>query len=320
MNFLLKLENLDRRWIFLCVAASVVLPMIFNFSIPIYPSKSVEGLYNFLEKMPEGERAYLSFDYDPASEPELGPCATAIILHMFQRGQKPLCGGNWPLAKEMAAEAISRAKELYETHYETFKKADKLAPCCKPKLIDGQDYVNLGYKPGGIILVKAMVADFMSSFPTDSYDKPTGSMPVFKNPDGRKFEMSDVGIIISFTAGTNGIEAFINVAGDHKRPMAAGCTSVNIPRFVTYLQTGQMVGMTAGLPGAAEYESLLSNVREQDGKLTPIKDSKGKALNLEGKGIKGMTPQSIAHLVIMIFIIVGNLAYIAEKRTAKKKA
>ena len=81
--------------------------------------------------------------------------------------------------------------------------------------------------------------------------------------------------------------------------MAAGCTSVNIPRFVTYLQTGQLVGMTGGLPGAAEYEKLIEYF---------------------GKGREGMAPQSIAHLIIMLFIIAGNIAFIAEQKKAKKKA
>ena len=81
--------------------------------------------------------------------------------------------------------------------------------------------------------------------------------------------------------------------------MAAGCTSVNIPRFVTYLQTGQLVGMTGGLPGAAEYEKLIDYF---------------------GKGREGMAPQSIAHLIIMFLIIIGNIAFIAEQRKAKKKA
>jgi len=298
MEFFIKLKNLDRRWVFLFVAASVVLPMIFKFDFPVFPGKSVAGLHDFVEKLPEGTRCFLSFDYDPASEPELGPSAIAILAHMFRRGVKPMCGGNWPLGGEMAEAALDKATKIYMSTYDEMKAAGKLAPGCKPTLVKGEDYVNLGYKPGAIIHVKALVTDFMGPYPSDRDGNSTKEMAVFKNPDGRKFEMSDVGIIISFTAGTGGIESFINVAGDHKRPMAAGCTSVNIPRFITYMQTGQLVGMTGGLPGAAEYEKLIDYM---------------------GKGREGMAPQSIAHLVIMLFIIVGNIAFIAEQRAAKRK-
>ncbi|PKL42274.1 MAG: hypothetical protein CVV42_20880 [Candidatus Riflebacteria bacterium HGW-Riflebacteria-2] len=298
MEFFIKLKNLDRRWVFLFVAASVVLPMLLKFDFPVFPGKSVTGLHDFVAQLPEGTRCFLSFDYDPASEPELGPSAIAILTHMFRRGQKPLCGGNWPLGGEMAEAALAKAVEIYTATYDELKAAGKLAPSCKKTLVKGEDYVNLGYKPGAIIHVKALVTDFMGPYPADRDGNSTKEMGIFKNPDGRKFAMSDVGIIVSFTAGTGGIESFINVAGDHKRPMAAGCTSVNIPRFITYLQTGQLVGMTGGLPGAAEYEKLIDYM---------------------GKGREGMAPQSIAHLVIMLFIIVGNIAYIAEQRIAKKK-
>jgi hypothetical protein len=299
MELFIKLKNLDRRWVFLCVALSVILPMIFKMDFPVFPGRNVEGLFEFIEKLPEGTRCFLSFDFDPASEPELGPSAIAILTHMFRRNIKPLCGGNWPLGGEMAEGSLAKAAEIYKNTYEEMKAAGKLAPGCRPTVERGIDYVNLGYKPGAIIHVKALCTDFMGPYPQDRDGNSTREMPIFMNPDGRKFEMSDVGIIVSFTAGTGGIESFISVAGDHKRPMAAGCTSVNIPRFVTYLQTGQLVGMTGGLPGAAEYEKLIDYF---------------------GKGREGMAPQSIAHLIIMLFIIIGNIAFIAEQRKAKKKA
>lgn len=300
MDFFINLKNLDRRWIFLFVAMSVCLPMIFKMDFVVYPGKAVEGFHSFIDsKLPEGSRVFLSFDYDPASEPELGPSAIAILTHMFRKNLKPMCGANWPLGGEMAEASLSKAVAIYRETYDAMKAAGKLAPGCKPDLVKGEDYVNLGYKPGAIIHIKALVSDFMGPYPQDRDGNSTREMPIFKNNDGRKFAMSDIGIIISFTAGTGGIESFISVAGDHKRPMAAGCTSVNIPRFVTYLQTGQLIGMTGGLPGAAEYEKLIEYM---------------------GKGREGMAPQSIAHLVIMLFIIIGNIAYIAEQRKAKNKA
>lgn len=300
MDFLINLKNLDRRWVFLFVALSVCLPMIFKMDFAVFPGKAVGSLHGFIDKdLPEGSRVFLSFDYDPASEPELGPSAVAMLTHMFRRNLRPMCGGNWPLGGEMAEAALGQAAKIYRDTFDEMKAAGKLAPGCKPELVKGVDFVNLGYKPGAVIHIKALVSDFMGPYPQDRDGDSTREMAIFKNPDGRKFSMNDVGLIISYTAGTGGIEAFISVAGDHQRPMAAGCTSVNIPRFVTYLQTGQLIGMTGGLPGAAEYEKLIDYL---------------------GKGREGMAPQSIAHLVIMLFIIIGNIAYIAEQRKAKKRA
>jgi hypothetical protein len=299
MDFLINLKNIDRRWVFLFVALGVALPMIFQMGFPVFPGKAVKGLFNFVDKLPEGQRCFLSFDYDPASEPELGPSATALLIHMFRKNLKPICGGNWPLGGEMAEAALAKAVKVYEETYDKFKAEGKLAPGAKPKLKKGVDYVNVGFKPGAIIHVKALANDFMGPYPADREGNPTRTMQIFANEDGSRFSMAEIGLIMSFTAGTGGIEAFINVAGDHKRPMAAACTSVNIPRFTTYMQTGQLKGMTGGLPGAAEYEELVEYM---------------------GRGKEGMAPQSMSHLIIMFFIIIGNIAFIAEQRKAKKKA
>lgn len=298
MDIFLKLKNLDRRWVYLCVALSVILPMIFKFELPIYPGAAVKGIYNKIESLEPGSRVFLSFDFDPAAEPELGPGAIAIFVQMFRRNIKPIIGCNWPVGSEIAEKCLNEAKKIHEATYEEYKRAGKLVPNCVLKLENGKDYVNLGYKPGGIIHVKNLCTDFMGPYPQDREGTPTENMSIFKTESGRRFSMNDISLIISYTAGTNGIEAFISNEIFHKRPMAAGCTSVNIPRFTTYLQTGQLVGMIGGLPGAAEYESLVE---------------------YKGEGRAGMSPQSIAHLVIMIFIILGNLAFIAENRKTKKK-
>jgi hypothetical protein len=298
MDFLINLKNLDRRWVFLFVAIAVATPMIFKMNFPVVPGPEVKGLFNYVDSLPEGQRCFLSFDYDPGSEPELAPSAIAILLHMFRKNQKPLCGGNWPLGGEMAEAALASATQIYEETYEEFKKAGKISPSCKPKLVRGEDYVNLGFKPGALIHVKAMVNDFMSTYPADREGNSTKEMPIFQMENQKRFTIQDVGVIVSFTAGTGGIETFINLYGDHKRKMGAACTSVNIPRFITYIQTGQLVGMTGGLPGAAEYEKLVDH---------------------KGAGRDGMAPQSIAHLVIILFIIVGNLAFLAEMKKSKRR-
>lgn len=298
MDIFLKLKNLDRRWVYLCVALSVILPMIFKFELPIFPGKSVQGIYDKIESLEPGSRVFLSFDFDPAAEPELGPGCIAIFLHMFRRNIKPVIGSNWPVGSEIAEQCINTAREIHKQTYDEYEKAGKLVKNCVRDPKSGTDYVNLGYKPGGIIHVKNLCTDFMGPYPQDREGTPTDNMPIFKSKTGSRFSMNDIDLIISYTAGTNGIEAFISNEIFHKRPMAAGCTSVNIPRFTTYLQTGQLVGMIGGLPGAAEYEKLV---------------------DLKGEGRAGMAPQSIAHLIIMIFIILGNLAFIAENRKMSKK-
>ncbi|RCK80570.1 MAG: hypothetical protein OZSIB_2883 [Candidatus Ozemobacter sibiricus] len=297
MDFLLKLKDLDRRVIFVFIALAVALPLLFKMSFPVVPGRNVKSLFAHLDKLEPGTRTLLSFDFDPASAPELHPAAVAVLVHMFRCQLKPVCMANWPVGGDMAQSALEEALRIFkETPDEYYRQVGKPVPPTKD-LKKGVDYVNMGYKPGGMAHIKGLIHDYLKAYPLDKDGAATGEMPIFDLPNGKKFTLADAGLIMSFTAGTGGIEVYIGLGGEHKRPMAASCTSVNIPKFYTYLQTKQLIGLVGGLPGAAECEALI--------------DYKGPAQ-------RGMAPQSIAHLVIMLFIIVGNIAYLYELSKTKK--
>lgn len=298
MDILVKLKDLDRRIIFIFVALSVALPLLLKLSFPVVPGNNVKALFKHLDSLEPGTRTVLSFDFDPASAPELHPAAVAILVHMFRNNLKPICMANWPVGGEMAQSALEEAIKIYkETPDEYYIKRGKPVPP-KRDLIRGVDYVNMGYKPGGMVHIKGLIKDFLKAYPTDKDGVSTADMPIFILNDGKKFTLADAGLIMSFTAGTGGIEVYIGLGAEHKRPMAASCTSVNIPKFYTYLQTKQLIGLVGGLPGAAECEALI--------------DYKGPAQ-------RGMAPQSIVHIVIMLFIILGNIAYLYEKSKTQSK-
>jgi hypothetical protein len=61
----------------------------------------------------------------------------------------------------------------------------------------------------------------------------------------------------------------------------------------------QLTGLLAGLKGAAEYEYLI---------------------NHPGTATSGMDAQSIAHLIIIIFIIIGNVSYWRNRKKEEKEA
>lgn len=298
MNFIINLKDLDSRFIYLLLAFAVGLPLIVGMDFPVFPGSAVKGIYNYIEELPEGSRVFLSFDYDPGSEPELGPSAAAMILHLFRRNHIPICGGNWPLGGEMADAALETAINAYEATYDELYAKGEIAQGAPESLEYGTHYVNLGFRPGALIHVRAMTSDFMGTYSRDREGRTTRTMDIFQTDDGEEFTIKDIDMIISFTAGTGGIEEFIHVSGEHGRPMAAGCTSVNIPRFITYVQTGQLVGIAGGLPGAAEYETLVGYM---------------------GTGRGGMASQSFGHLIIMIFIVLGNIGYIVESRRNSRK-
>ena len=74
--------------------------------------------------------------------------------------------------------------------------------------------------------------------------------------------------------------------------------------FYPYLQTGQFIGALMGMKGAAEYEYQVNKLLKEKGYKN--------AVNVFA--VRGMEANSIAHFLIMLFIIVGNIGYFLSKK------
>jgi len=158
------------------------------------------------------------------------------------------------------------------------------------------DWVNLGYKTGGGVIIVRMGSDIHAAFPQDYNGNPVEGMPVMEGVN----KLGDLDMIISLSAGDPGIHAWVMMAGDrYNIPVGGGCTAVSAPELYPYLSTGQMTGLLGGLKGAADYEAMV-----RVGVENPA----------PGTAIPGMAAQSVSHLVIMFFIVIGNIAYISSRK------
>lgn len=84
--------------------------------------------------------------------------------------------------------------------------------------------------------------------------------------------------------------------------MAGGCTGEGATQMYPFLQSGQLIGLVAGIKGGAEYETLLNDPRVSD----------------PGPATRRMVPQSMGHLVIILFVLIGNFAFIMLNRKRKE--
>ena len=278
-GFWAALERVDRRVIFLLMAIAVFLPLALELSFPIPvgegPSKN---LFDYVERLPEGSIVLVSFDYDPSTMPELQPMAVAMVQHLMSRNIRIVAMGLWPQGVSLGQRAISAVSDSLGRQQYT-------------------DWVNLGYKTGGGIMIVGMGSSISATFPADAEGTPLSEIPVMNRIE----RLADFDMIISLSAGDPGIPAWVMMAGDRfDVPIGGGCTAVSAPQFYPYLGSGQMVGLLGGLKGAADYETLIRENASED--MPP------------GTATPGMAAQSIAHLVIMGFIVIGNLAYLAGRR------
>lgn len=155
----------------------------------------------------------------------------------------------------------------------------------------GKDYVIMPWKAGNESLVVAMGRDFRGTYPEDFYGKPTKGTLV----DDIK-QASDIKLIICMVTGDEMQWYIRQMEAIYKIKVTGGGTAVTIPGLMPYVSSGQLSGVLAGLRGAAEYELKLG---------------------IPGRAVAGMDAQSLSHVLVMLFVILGNVAYFYNKNKSQ---
>jgi hypothetical protein len=276
-----KLQKLDRRWIFLFILVSVIVPLMFPLNLGIESSAPVERMYNYIENLPEGSVILMSFDFSPSTEVELGPAAMAVVRHAFAKNHKVVAIALWPDGGQLARPIFKQAAEEFG----------------KEK---GRDYVNLGYKAGGSVLLMALNNSFANSFPADIDGTPVTEIPLMNKIQ----DYSSIDLAVSFGAGANGLKEYILIVNTQFGVNVAGAvTAVSAPEKYPFLNSGQLLGLMGGLKGAAEYEKLLMDRQESDS---------------PGRAMQAMDAQSVVHMLIVLFIVLSNVLYFVGEYRRKR--
>ncbi len=283
------LGSLDRRIIFLIVGLSVLIPLLKPewVNLPIRPRPESQIVFNEINKLNEGDKILLSFEYGPSTKPEIHPMSIAILKHLFANNIQVYGFALWPDGNFMSTEAFSEVSHDYGKKY-------------------GIDYVNLGYKPGAEAVVKGIAADIRALYTVDLKGTPIDDIPMMKDV----VNVENFDFVFSLSAGFPGSTEWVQYACDPKNiPLSTGVTSIQVTDILPYVENGQIRGILAGMPGAAEYESLVeAELKEMELSVKP------------GKASSMMAAQSIAHVIIVLFIIFGNITYyITRKNEGKDK-
>ncbi len=275
-DFILKIGQIDRRWIFLVLAIVVFIPIIYPIGMPIRATETTKVVFDAIENLPENSKVLVSVEYSPSTKPENHPMTISILRHLFRNNHKVFVTCLWPDGQFMAQDALKQVA------VEEFGK------------VYGEDYVFLGFRPGNEAVVKGIVSNIRKLYTVDVYQTKIDEIPLM---DGIK-NFKDFAFLFSSSAGYPGTIEWVQYAADPTGvPMSSGVTSIQVNEVMPYVQAGQMKGVLAGMPGAAEYEALVGQ---------------------KGFATSGMDAQSIAHLVIVLFIILGNAAFFIERKRSRK--
>jgi hypothetical protein len=262
-----------------------VLALLFHIEFGEKATPIVKALYDKIENLPEGSRVMISFDFDPAMRPEVGPMADSFVRHILAKNHKLYFMSLWATGQGL----------MNQTLEDVLRKEF-------PDVVYGEDYVVLGYKAGNQGVINVIISDFRKMYPADAGGVSLDSLEIFDNVKSLK----DMDLIISVGGGTPGIKEWVLFAGDPGNvPVAGGSAAVVAPLLYPYYPR-QLVGLLGGTKGAAEYESELIKNYER-------------FRHLETPALRMMGPQTMAHVVIMAFIVIGNIAFFRSRRMERKQ-
>ncbi len=285
-NILIKLGQIDRRFIFLLIGLSVLVPLLKPglVNIPIKTTSNSKIVFDELNNLKAGDKVLVSFEYGASTKPEIHPMSVAVLQHLFANEVKVYTVPLWPeglmMAKFALEEVLSSNLFQVEEHI---------------------DYVSLPYKAGGEIIIRGIATDMRSIFTQDVNNILLKDIPMMNNVNN----ITDFDFVFDLSAGVPGNAEWVQFACDeYNIPLSSGCTSIMVTDAIPYVESGQIRGILAGMPGAAEYEQMVFKY---------LNESKNIPVN-PGKATSRMSAQSIAHLLMVIFILFGNISYYLIRR------
>jgi hypothetical protein len=281
----MKGQEVERRLIFVFILVAVAAPLLWPVKFEMKPTPIVLALYDKIESLPEGSRVLLAFDFDPPMAPEVQPMADVITRHVMSKNLKTVFMTLWATGQ---AQFNLTLQNVIQAEFAELK--------------DGVDWVNLGYKAGAEGVLNVIRTDFKKMFPTDVNTIPYDSIEVLDDIKS----CSDFDIIISLGGGKPGLKEWVLFVGDPTGvPTGGGVAAVVAPQLYPYYPR-QLFGLLGGVKGAAEYESH-------------FKKQHPEFANMPTPATIMMGPQTVAHIVIMAFIIIGNVLFFVGKRKEAKE-
>ena len=109
-----RMLNLDRRWIFLFIGVVCIVPFFVPFGLPVIPTRHVISIFDYIEELGPENAIFVSFDFDPGTDPENMPMAVAITRHAFARHIPVFFTANGPLAQGMLESGFATAEDIDE--------------------------------------------------------------------------------------------------------------------------------------------------------------------------------------------------------------
>ena len=269
-SFLKSIFNIDQRWIFALTLIVLAIPLLFTLGLPLTINANARGFYTMVENLPQGSKVVYIWGADSMTWMEQGLPATVVLKHLMMKpGIKILAFSEMdqgPLYWNMVINQIGTYGKKY-----------------------GQDFVYLGYLPGGETMLATAAADIWKACGgKDYYGNDLSTLPMMANIHSA----NDIDVVIHLSMGDTMLYSMRQWQMPYKKPFYVIPLLAVQATLVPYRNTGQIAGWVAGAREAAEYELLLKS---------------------PGLAAAQMDSQSIGHFLVIGLIILGNVGYLMTR-------
>jgi len=278
MNLLNRLQNIDRRIIYLLTATVIAVPLLIRPSRhPSVIFQEVSNAYQTINSVPKDKIVFVSIVYSAGTEAENGPQTEAIMRNMFMK-HIPFGVLSWdPVGEKLSYDVGAKLQKEFGATY-------------------GKDWVHFGYRPGPIYaVISGMAENFPKVIEHDRFGAKLSKIEMLKNVKNHK----QIGAVVEITPSGTVPVWIAYFTTPYHIPLVFCPTAVMAAEAYPFIDSGQIAGMLNGVIGAAQYETLIGQ-----------KDERTYAA-------AASWALSAAHIYILLLIVVGNIAYVVTKRAAR---
>ena len=180
-DMILKLGSVDRRYIFLLIGLAVLIPLLRPIDLPIRTTPTTEKVYKAIQEIPANSKVLMSFDYGPSTKPEIHPMTLGVMRQLLREDHQIYITCLWPDGLYMALDALEEINQEFE-------------------LVEYEDYVLLGFRPGNEAIVKGLASDLRKVYTVDYKQTMLADIPMMDGINNLK----DFQFIFTGSAGYPG--------------------------------------------------------------------------------------------------------------------
>ena len=279
----------SRLIIYLFVLLALGAPLVLKLTLPPVRMAAAEKFFEAIENLEANKPglALVSLDWTPGTLAESGSQSDLLIEHLMLRR-----------VKFAVMTLVAQAEPLLTSVPEKIALRVKAATGVQPQY--GVDWINLGYRPGAALAIRG-IADapsLVEFFKRDVFGNSLSSSALF----GGVSTINDLRGVFQISSMQSLLEYYVQFfQKDGKQPLYLhGCTSISVPQAYIYLDSGQMAGLLEGIAGAAWYDKQMQDRYPS---------------RMIGEAQLINTGLGVAQLVVLLFIVVGNIVgFLAWRR------